>query len=397
MRFFFIFLFVQISVFSQKQVFIFDVETRNPLKGVIILNNEQFTIQPNGSIISNNTKDSILIKSLGYYTENRYFYLNQDTIWLKKYIYQLPEAYIVPEKAKNLIIKSLENYFKTSENLYTHQDGVYREAFYSNNEIIKMQEIDFETQLKPILKDSRPYYKSNNNVIIKNVFAFEDSIEKNKIKDIIGNRVASRVQFDVLSFYTFIKSRNILNRVYTYLLNPDPKYIVNYQIEGSDFFNGQEVYKIKIIHTYKDFLFTESFLYISKEDYAIMYFDVLSNENVKNKSVFDLKTRFGMWLLGINIEISQYYAKLIFRKNESQTNWLNEVLFTFPTTFTRNSKTLNLLAQVKYRLNEPLIIKPNEYIGNTSNKIKSIQSFKERKLFKIPLNKFEDKLLQKIQ
>jgi hypothetical protein len=128
-----------------------------------------------------------------------------------------------------------------------------------------------------------------------------------------------------------------------------------------------------------------------------MYFDVLSNENVKNKSVFDLKTRFGMWLLGINIEISQYYAKLIFRKNESQTNWLNEALFTFPTTFTRNSKTLNLLAQVKYRLNEPLIIKPNEYIGNTSNKIKSIQSFKERKLFKIPLNKFEDKLLQKIQ
>jgi hypothetical protein len=397
MRFFYIFLFIQTSVFSQKQIYIFDIETLNPLKGVIILNKEQFTIQPNGSIISNNTKDSILIKSLGYFTENRYFSLDQDTIWLKRHIYQLPETIITPEKAKDLIIKSLENYIKTSENLYTHQVGVYREAFYSNNEIIKMQEIDFETQLKPILKDSRPYYKSNNNIIIKNVFAFEDSIEKNKIKDIIGNRVASRVQFDVLSFYTFIKSRNILNRIYTYLLNPDPKYIVNYQIEGSDFFNGQEIYKIKIIHTYKDFLFTESYLYISKEDYSIMYFDILSNEHVKNKSVFDLKTRFGMWLLGINIEISQYYAKLIFRKNENQTNWLNEVLFTFPTTFKRNSKTLNLLAQVKYRLNEPQIIKPNEYIGNTLNKIKSIKSFKERKTYQIPLNEFENKLLKEIK
>ena len=66
MRFFYIFLFIQTSVFSQKQIYIFDIETLNPLKGVIILNKEQFTIQPNGSIISNNTKDSILIKSLGY-------------------------------------------------------------------------------------------------------------------------------------------------------------------------------------------------------------------------------------------------------------------------------------------------------------------------------------------
>lgn len=397
MRFLFIFLIFHFSVFSQKNVFIFDIDTKNPVKGIIILKNEQFTIQPNGSIISYNNNDSIKIKSLGYFTEHRYFSLNQDTIWLKRHIYQLPETIITPEKAKDLIIKSLENYIKTSQNLYTTQEGVYREAFYSNNEIIKIQEIDFETQLKPILKDSRPYYKSNNNIIIKNVFAFEDTLEKNRIKKIIGNRVASRVQFDVLSFYTFIKSRNVLNRIYTYLLNPDLKYNVDYQIEGSDFFNGYEVYKVKIIHTYKQSLYTESYLYISKDDYSIMYFDILSNEHVKNKSVFDLKTRFGMWLLGINIEISQYYAKLIFKKNEQHANWLNEVLFTFPTTFNRNGKTLNLLAQVKYRLNAPQIINQNDFIGNSYNKIKKIQDFKERKTFKIPLNEFESKLLNNIK
>jgi hypothetical protein len=75
----------------------------------------------------------------------------------------------------------------------------------------------------------------------------------------------------------------------------------------------------------------------------------MAHQNIENISIFNFKTKFILWILGIKIQVKQYYAKVLFEKNNKGFWTVSDVLLEFPAIF-QKKQTLYGLAKVKYRL-----------------------------------------------
>ncbi len=291
------------------------------------------------------------LQSLSYKSVSFNLQQIKDTFFLSPARISLAETSISPTNAKQILEEAFQHVLENHAPISFYQNGTYREEFIESGKTFKAQELLFQLHQfqKNKMLETRPFYLLNSNTKLLASQVYEDSNAKEKIKSIIGKRVADRMNFNELSLYTFIKGTNILNRIFTYLLAPDSKYQVKYQYISTEIYQSQEVLKIEVQHLLKSTLVTTSTVYIASESKAIVGFEIMAHQNIENISVFNFKTKFILWILGIKIQIKQYYAKVLFEKNNKGFWTVSDVLFEFPAIF-QKKQTLHGLAKVKYRL-----------------------------------------------
>ena len=291
------------------------------------------------------------IQSLSYKSVSFNLQQIKDTFFLSPARISLAETSISPTNAKQILEEAFKHVLENHAPISFYQNGTYREEFIESGKTFKAQELLFQLHQfqKNKMLETRPFYLLNSNTKLLASQVYEDSIAKEKIKSIIGKRVADRMNFNELSLYTFIKGTNILNRIFTYLLAPDSKYQVKYQYISTEIYQSQEVLKIEVQHFLKNTLVTTSTVYIAYESKAIVGFEIMAHQNIENISIFNFKTKFILWILGIKIQVKQYYAKVLFEKNNKGFWTVSDVLLEFPAIF-QKKQTLYGLAKVKYRL-----------------------------------------------
>jgi hypothetical protein len=291
------------------------------------------------------------LQSLSYKSVSFNLQQIKDTFFLSPARISLAETSISPTNAKQILEEAFQHVLENHAPISFYQNGTYREEFIESGKTFKAQELLFQLHQfqKNKMLETRPFYLLNSNTKLLASQVYEDSNAKEKIKSIIGKRVADRMNFNELSLYTFIKGTNILNRIFTYLLAPDSKYQVKYQYISTEIYQSQEVLKIEVQHFLKNTLVTTSTVYIASENKAIVGFEIMAHQNIENISVFNFKTKFILWILGIKIQIKQYYAKVLFEKNNKGFWTVSDVLLEFPAIF-KKKQTLYGLAKVKYRL-----------------------------------------------
>lgn len=291
------------------------------------------------------------LQSLSYKSVSFNLQQIKDTFFLSPARISLAETSISPTNAKQILEEAFQHVLENHAPISFYQNGTYREEFIESGKTFKAQELLFQLHQfqKNKMLETRPFYLLNSNTKLLASQVYEDSNAKEKIKSIIGKRVADRMNFNELSLYTFIKGTNILNRIFTYLLAPDSKYQVKYQYISTEIYQSQEVLKIEVQHFLKNTLVTTSTVYIASESKAIVGFEIMAHQNIENISVFNFKTKFILWILGIKIQIKQYYAKVLFEKNNKGFWTVSDVLLEFPAIF-QKKQTLYGLAKVKYRL-----------------------------------------------
>ncbi len=384
----FFYSFIVLSLNGQTNFWIKDSLDKKPIYAAKLVENGKViaTSDQEGKISFFGAESNIYtIQSLSYAPLSFSFKLIKDTFFLSRAHISLSGATISPTNAKIMIEEAFQKVLENHTPISFYQNGTYREEFIESGKTFKAQELQFQLYQfqKNRMLESRPYYLLNSNTKLLTSIAFEDSIGKEKIKTIIGKRVAERVNFNDLSLYTYIKGTNILNRIFTYLLSPDTKYDVKYNYINTEIYQSQEVAKIEVQHFLKKTLVTTSILYIATESKAIVGFEIMAHQNIENISIFNFKTKFILWILGIKIQVKQYYAKVLFEKNNKGFWTVSDVLFEFPAIF-HKKQTLHGLAKVKYRLSPIVFPTKDVEIDFSENNGKILQN---KKRFSPPITK----------
>jgi len=384
----FFFSFIVLSLYGQKYIWIKDSLDKKPIYAAKLVENGKViaTSDQEGKISFFGAESSTyILQSLSYTPISFSFKLIKDTFFLSRAHISLAETSISPTNAKQILEESFQHVLKNHAPISFYQNGTYREEFIESGKTFKAQELLFQLHQfqKNKMLETRPFYLLNSNTKLLASQVYEDSNAKEKIKSIIGKRVADRMNFNELSLYTFIKGTNILNRIFTYLLAPDSKYQVKYQYISTEIYQSQEVLKIEVQHFLKNTLVTTSTVYIASESKAIVGFEIMAHQNIENISIFNFKTKFILWILGIKIQVKQYYAKVLFEKNNKGFWTVSDVLFEFPAIF-HKKQTLQGLAKVKYRLSS--IVYPSkdveiDFSENNGN------IFQNKKIFSPPNTK----------
>lgn len=325
------------------------------------------------------------LQSLSYVPISFSLKLIKDTFFLSRAPISLSGTTISPTNAKAMIEEAFQKVLENHAPFSFYQNGTYREEFIESGKTFKAQELQFQLYQfqKNRMLETRPYYLLNSNTKLLASIAYEDSFAKEKIKTIIGKRVADRMNFNELSLYTYIKGTNILNRIFTYLLAPDSKYEVKYNYINTEIYQSQEVSKIEIKHFLKKTLLTTSTLYIATESKSIIGFEIMAHQNIENISIFNFKTKFILWILGIKIQVKQYYAKVLFEKNNKGFWTVSDVLFEFPAIF-QKKQTLHGLAKVKYRISPIVFPSKDVDFDFSENNGKILEN---KKVFSPPITK----------
>ena len=384
----FFFSFIVLSLYGQKNFWVKDSLDKKPIYAAKLVENGKViaTSDQEGKISFFGSESSTYsLQSLSYAPTSFSLKLIKDTFFLSRAHISLSGTTISPTNAKAMIEEAFQKVLENHAPFSFYQNGTYREEFIESGKTFKAQELQFQLYQfqKNRMLETRPFYLLNSNTKLLASIAYEDSFAKEKIKKIIGKRVADRMNFNELSLYTYIKGTNILNRIFTYLLAPDTKYDVKYNYINTEIYQSQEVAKIEIQHFLKKTLVTTSTLYISTESKAIVGFEIMAHQNIENISIFNFKTKFILWILGIKIQVKQYYAKVHFEKNNKGFWTVSDVLFEFPAIF-QKKQTLNGLAKVKYRLSPIVFPSKDIELAFSENNGKVLQN---NKLFSPPITK----------
>lgn len=364
--------------YGQKKIWILDSLDKKPIYGIKLIENKRVINSSDieGKILISSSENSLLtLQSLNYKSKTFVFSEIKDTIFLSPITYLVSETTITPTNAKEILLESAHKMIENHAPFSFFQLGTYREEFIEAGKTFKVQEMLFQLHQfqKNSLLETRTFYKLNSNTQLLSCMSAEDSMKKEKLKQIIGKKIASKMNFNELSLYTYIKGTNILNRIFTYLLEPDSKYTVQYRYIASEIIQSEEVLKLEVLHFLKKTLVTTSTIYIAAESKAVVGFEIRAHQNIENISIFDFKTKIILWILGIKIQIKQYYAKVLFEKNNKGFWTVSDVLFEFPAIFNKK-ETLNGLAKVKYRLQPKIFESKNENTNFSENNRSILQN-----------------------
>lgn len=364
--------------YGQKKIWILDSLDKKPIYGIKLIENKRVINSSDieGKILISSSENSLLtLQSLNYKSKTFVFSEIKDTIFLSPITYLVSETTITPTNAKEILLESANKMIENHAPFSFFQLGTYREEFIEAGRTFKVQEMLFQLHQfqKNSLLETRTFYKLNSNTQLLSCMSAEDSLKKEKLKQIIGKKIASKMNFNELSLYTYIKGTNILNRIFTYLLEPDSKYTVQYRYIASEIIQSEEVLKLEVLHFLKKTLVTTSTIYIAAESKAVVGFEIRAHQNIENISIFDFKTKIILWILGIKIQIKQYYAKVLFEKNNKGFWTVSDVLFEFPAIFNKK-ETLNGMAKVKYRLQPKIFESKNENTNFSENNRSILQN-----------------------
>ncbi|MBL7789910.1 MAG: hypothetical protein JNL75_08815 [Chitinophagales bacterium] len=344
------------SYWSQIKLSIYDSSLQIPLVGASVLispqNNICYSQLDGTAILPSNllATDSIVISSLGY--ERKVFLAvhlpTKVLLSPKKYI--LPSTTIRPIAPRDYIQRAFDSFHANHLSKSFSQSVFYREEFIVNDQYARFQEMDLEVYQFPKKDDSRPYYISGSFPKVKQFYKKDDTILMNDIKYSLGKIVGKKLNFNYLTGYSYIKGVNMLNFIFTQLLESKD---IQYKLLGIENIKGHNALHIQGKYFKDNINYTNIDVYLEENSYAVLHVAITANDENLTKQFLDFKTRTLLWLVGIKIDVKKYYSKLQFTKSREGLWVVEDFLLMLPVTI-RKKKTLDMYVNIGYRMN-PLL------------------------------------------
>lgn len=358
LRFFIPFLCLKLQAQNVFQVY--DSVNQRPLAGVTMTVNNQSAVyysDIDGKIYLTQTlpkEDTIIFSYLGY--ERRIYSTRQlpKKIYLSPRRYLLPDIHIKPIIPKEYIEQAFKNFYTNHLPRPFSQNVFYREEFIVNDRYLRFQEIEMEVYQFPKTTDKRKFFISGSYPKIHRFYRQDDSLLMNEIKLGLGKIAGKHLKFDYLSGYSNVKGVNILNYVFTFLL--DSKYI-EYKYQGTENIKGHLAIHIKGFYIKEKVVINEMDIYLEESSYAVLHLAIQAKDENLTKQFLDFKTRFVLWVLGIKINVQKYYSKIQFTQTKEGIWVVEDFALMFPISIQKKRK-FDMYLNIGYRMHPKIITKP---------------------------------------
>jgi hypothetical protein len=346
------------------------------------------------------SRDTIAIYGLGY--EKKIYSAIQlpSKVLLLPRKYILAEALIKPIKPKEYLQRAFDSFYINHLPRPYSQKGFYREEFIVNDNYARFQEMDIEVYQFPKANDNRKYYISGSFPKVHRFYKRDDSFLMQDIKASLGKIIGKQLNFNYFSGYSYVKGVNMLNYIYTHLLENNDityKYLGTENVKGHQAMHIQgRLFKDKVNYNIID-------IYLEENSYAVLHISIQATDENLTKQFLDFKTRSLLWLLGVKLNVKKYYSKIQFAKN-SQGFWaVEDFMLMLPVTIQKKKK-LDIYLNIGYRMSPDLILKPkylsysvyqeNQHLFDTQ---KNGARFSEKLDYSIPFLSAQQERLERMR
>lgn len=332
--------------------------------------------------------DTILVSMLGY--EPVFYLMNllPTQIYLSPKKYILREAIVKPNQPKEYIQFAFDS-FKSNHVPFPYQQKVfYREEFIVNDAYLRFQEMDMTIYQFPKSNDSRKYYISGSYPKVNQMYRLDDYKQMEDVKKSLGKLVSNSFNFNYLSMYSYTKGINIMNFIFTTLLE-DPE--VKFTYLGTENVKGYQAMHIQGDHFEGKNLKYSSHIFLEENSFAVIHFSLLASDYDISKKYLDFKTKAVLWLLGIRFKVKKYYTKIQFQRTKEGV-WAVEDFMTMVPLEVKKKKLLDGYMNISYRMNSIIekspipfsseIYQHNQYLFDN---YKSSSRFGDKLPYGIPL------------
>lgn len=248
-------------------------------------------------IPSNNKNDSLVISYIGYHSQKISVSSIKSPIevFLIENQMTLNEVVVTGYTANSIIKKAIA---KIPQNYYQEpykSKGFYRVTSQKDNNYIHLSEAVFDIYQSKI-DNSKQQFK------LEKMRAIKDEKASKGID--LGLKPNGIYEFDIV---------NNLDNIG--LLNKKGLKLHTFKIDGSEFLNDRETYKITFDQKITKKSGYKGYMLIDKETFAFVYFDIqLSPKGVLYYKFGDASTRALMKIVGINIDMSRNNYQISYQK-----------------------------------------------------------------------------------
>lgn len=344
------------AIQAQNSLYVFDSATNTPLTGVSLVVSKYSVINFSdleGRVLlprQLNAYDSIQVSCLGYERKIYSASTLPTTIFLSPRNYILQAAVIRPIEPKTYIQNAFDSFYSNHLPKAFSQKVFYREEFIVNDQYARFQEMDVEVYQFQKNKDNRKYYVSGSFPKIHKFYKKDDSFLLNDIKASLGKIAGSQFKYDYLTGYSYIKGVNMLNFIFTQLLeNKD----IEYKYLGIESVKGYQAIHIRGHYFKNKVNYNNIDIYLEENTLAVLYITVQANDENLTKQFLDFKTRTILWLLGIKINVKKYYSKIQFTQTKHGFWTVDDFMLMFPVSIEKKKK-LDMYLNIGYRMDPSL-------------------------------------------
>jgi hypothetical protein len=389
---------------AQISIQILDSSSQRPIVGAsigIASINTILNSDLEGNVIlpeSLRSADLIQISNLGYERQSYPYSSIPHIIYLNPKTYQLKETVIQPILPRRYIEMAFDSFLVNHVPFPFKQKVFFREEFIVNNSYLRFQELEMNIYQFPKKHDHRKYYISGSYPEVLKMYRIDDYRQMNQVKYAVGKLLSKHVYFNQISLYSNAKGTNILNLIFTELLQDNN---AKYRFMANENIKGYQTIHIQGEHFDNNTLLYTTHIYIEPISMAVLHFSLLaSDENMVNHWI-DFKTKILMWIMGIKINVSKFYFKVQFEKNKENFWSVSDVTAMCPIEFSKKAK-LNCTVIMNYRMNnliERADVPSAKLYGQNQilfNQYKSSSRFNQGIPYSIPLTPIQLERLKKI-
>jgi hypothetical protein len=334
------------------------------------------------------SRDTLFFLALGY--ERKHYSAIQLPLKIflaqKKYI--LPTAIIKPIEPREYIKRSFDSFYKNHLPKPFGQKVFYREEFIVNDNYARFQEMDIDVYQFPKTNDNRKYYISGSYPKVMKLYRRDDSFLMKEIKASLGRIVGKHLNFNYFSGYSYVKGVNMLNFIYTHLLeNKD----ILYKYLGTENVKGHQAMHIQGRFFQDNVNYSVIDIFLEENTYAVLHMSIQATDENLTKQFLDFKTRTLLWILGVKVNVKKYYSKIQFSKNSLGFWSVEDFMLMLPVTIHKKKK-LDIYLNIGYRMHPNLTINPsalgysvyqeNQHLFDTQ---KAGDRFSEKLNYSIPI------------
>ena len=378
---------------AQASFTVYDSATMSPLAGVSVVIYKYPNVYYSdieGKIVIPHTltsRDTLLFSALGYERKFCPILLLPYKIFLAPRKYILPTTTIKPIEPREYIKRSFDSFYLNHIPKPFSQRVFYREEFIVNDHYARFQEMDIEVYQFPKTNDNRKYYISGSYPKIHNFYKRDDSFLMKEIKISLGKIIGNQLNFNYLSGYSYVKGVNMLNFIYTHLLESKE---IQYKYLGTENVKGHQALHIQGRFFQDKVNYSVIDVFIEENTFAVLHISIQATDENLTKQFLDFKTRTLLWFLGIKVNVKKYYSKMQFSKN-SQGFWsVDDFMLMLPVTI-HKKKNLVIYLNIGYRMSPQITIDPkplgysvyqeNQHLFDTQ---KTSERFSEKLNYSIP-------------
>lgn len=289
-------------------------------------------------IPSNNKNDSLVISYIGYHSQKISVSSIESPIevFLIENQMTLNEVVVNGYNANSIIKKAIA---KIPQNYYQEpykSKGFYRVTSQKDNNYIHLSEAVFDIYQSKIDNSKQQF-------ILEKMRAIKDEKASKGID--LGLKPNGIYEFDIVNNLDAIG-----------LLNKQGLKLHTFKIDGSEFLNNKETYKITFDQKITKKSGYKGYLLIDKETFAFVYFDIqLSPKGVSYYKFGDASTRALMKIVGINIDMSRNNYQILYQPFGDRyylNNVGNDATLTFKSdrehyNFTTDTRVDYLITEIK--------------------------------------------------